>query len=700
MGKLLNKELRLLGALEVDGGEGGVRFSGDLEMGYRVCLWSRFASRVMLNLVTLTAADQDALYRAVRGLPWEEHVPVDGTLAIGVTGRGAGIDNSHFGAQRIKDAIVDRFQAREGRRPSVDLATPDVRIHCHLHRDSAQLSLDLSGDGLHRRGYRVVAGEAPLKENLAAALLQLAGWRSIARAGAPFMDPMCGSGTILIEAAWMAADIAPGILREYYGFLRWQGHDAELWETLLDDAKARREAGLRDIPVISGFDNDANVIRKAESNIRVAGLADRVELAVRDVAQCRPSSDPAVSGKHGLIATNPPYGVRLGDDAGLFSLHSEFGRALRAHCPDWRVAVITPRRDLATAIGVPIDSEHELFNGAIESIAFRMRVPARAGESEAGGAVEEPASEFANRLRKNLRALAKWARKEEIECYRVYDADLPDYAFAVDLYGQHAHVQEYAPPKTVDPTRAAARRADALAAIRAVLELPPERVHFKMRERQRGTAQYERNAQTGRRLKVHESGLTFIVNLDDYLDTGLFLDHRPLRSMVREQARGKRVLNLFAYTGSFSVHAAAGGARTTTTVDMSRTYLDWARDNMATNGFTGVQHRYEHADCLQWLAQSGEEYDLIVLDPPSFSNSARMEDTLDVQRDHVDLIEACMARLSPGGVLFFSNNLRGFRIDAEALRAYALRDISAQTVPLDFKRRPNIHHCWEIRHGG
>ncbi|MCB1737825.1 MAG: class I SAM-dependent methyltransferase, partial [Gammaproteobacteria bacterium] len=258
------------------------------------------------------------------------------------------------------------------------------------------------------------------------------------------------------------------------------------------------------------------------------------------------------------------------------------------------------------------------------------------------------------------------------------------------------HVQEYAPPKTVDRTRAAARRADAMAAIREVLNLPTGNLHFKVRERQRGSSQYERNTLTGRDITVMESGLKFIVNLDDYLDTGLFLDHRPTRALVRDRVRGKRVLNLFAYTGSFSVYAAAGGARSTTSVDLSRTYLDWARRNMALNGFTGIQHEFVHADCLQWLAEAGPSYDLIVLDPPSFSNSARMEETLDVQRDHVGLIRACMARLTPDGVLVFSNNLRGFRLDEEALSEWLVRDISRQTLPLDFKRRPNIHRCWDI----
>jgi 23S rRNA (guanine2069-N7)-methyltransferase / 23S rRNA (guanine2445-N2)-methyltransferase len=316
---------------------------------------------------------------------------------------------------------------------------------------------------------------------------------------------------------------------------------------------------------------------------------------------------------------------------------------------------------------------------------------------------------FANRLRKNLRLLGKWARREGVSCYRLYDADMPEYAVAVDLYEGWAHVQEYAAPATVAPARAEARLREAMAVLPEVLGIPAGNLVLKVRRRQKGLAQYERQAMTGDFHEVGEGGLRFLVNLTDYLDTGLFLDHRVTRAMIRELAagpappigwgRGRRFLNLFAYTGTASVYAASGGAVSTTSVDMSRVYLDWARRNMSLNGFVeGPAHRFVHGDCLKWVTlHRGERYDLIFLDPPTFSTSKRMaERTFDVQRDHAPLIRAAAGLLAPEGVLLFSNNFQRFRLHRQALSDLTVEDISAATIPHDFARNPRIHTCWRI----
>ncbi len=305
---------------------------------------------------------------------------------------------------------------------------------------------------------------------------------------------------------------------------------------------------------------------------------------------------------------------------------------------------------------------------------------------------------FVNRLRKNLRHLQKWARREGITCYRVYDADLPDYALAIDLYERWVHVQEYAPPRTINADIANARLQDAVAAIPEVLEVSSDYISLKIRQAQKGTRQYTRQAQTGRFEVVHEGGLRFWINLWDYLDTGLFLDHRPIRRMIRELADGRRFLNLFAYTGAASVYAAAAGSATTT-VDMSAVYLDWAQRNLHLNGFTDARrHTLVHADCLDWLRiPRRERYDLIFVDPPTFSNSKRMGTrTFEVQRDHVWLVRAATGLLAPGGVLIFSNNFRQFTLDRAALSDYAIENLTAATIPVDFQRNPRIHNCWKI----
>jgi 23S rRNA (guanine2445-N2)-methyltransferase / 23S rRNA (guanine2069-N7)-methyltransferase len=289
----------------------------------------------------------------------------------------------------------------------------------------------------------------------------------------------------------------------------------------------------------------------------------------------------------------------------------------------------------------------------------------------------------------------------------VYDADMPEYAFAVDLYqsdpvgsaGRWLYVQEYAPPVTVDKDRARARREEAISVLPEVTGLPPEAIYWRTRRPQKGRSQYEAIAEVDERVVVEEGGLKFLVNFTDYLDTGLFLDHRKTRARMRRLATGKRFLNLFCYTGAATVHAAAGGAASTTSIDMSRTYVEWAKRNLAINGLVG-EHAFIQEDCIAWLVEGGgEPYDLIFLDPPTFSNSKRMDREFDVQRDHVDLIRATLKRLAPGGLLLFSTNFRKFRLDREALDGLDIRDITKATIPFDYSRDPKVHACFEIRHG-
>jgi 23S rRNA (guanine2445-N2)-methyltransferase / 23S rRNA (guanine2069-N7)-methyltransferase len=303
---------------------------------------------------------------------------------------------------------------------------------------------------------------------------------------------------------------------------------------------------------------------------------------------------------------------------------------------------------------------------------------------------------FANRLQKNFKQLGKWARKEKIDCYRVYDADMPEYSLAIDLYHDWVHVQEYAAPKSIDPEKAQARLFDALAAIPQALGVDKSRVIVKRRERQSGTRQYERQSTEGKFTEVSEGGVKLLVNLTDYLDTGLFLDHRPMRLRIQQEAAGKRFLNLFCYTATASVHAAKGGARSTTSVDLSKTYLDWARRNLSLNGFSD-KNRLEQGDVMAWLESNRDEYELIFIDPPTFSNSKRMEGVFDVQRDHVQLLDLAIARLAPGGVLYFSNNFRKFQLDEHLSTRYQVQDITAQTLDPDFARNNRIHRAWKIQ---
>ncbi|MCO7503069.1 MULTISPECIES: bifunctional 23S rRNA (guanine(2069)-N(7))-methyltransferase RlmK/23S rRNA (guanine(2445)-N(2))-methyltransferase RlmL [Pseudomonas] len=713
---LLAEEARGLGLEDVREHTSAIRGEADMETAYRLCLWSRLGNRVLLVLKRFNMKNADDLYDGVNAVDWQDHLEATGSLAVEFSGHGSGIDNTHFGALKVKDAIVDKLRNAAGERPSVDKLNPDLRVHLRLERGEAILSLDLSGHSLHQRGYRLQQGAAPLKENLAAAVLIRAGWPRIAAQGGALADPMCGVGTFLVEAAMIAADIAPNLRRERWGFSAWLGHVPALWRKLHDEAKARAEAGLARPPLwIRGYEADPRLIQPGRNNVERAGLSDWIKIYQGEVGSFEPRPD---QNQKGLVICNPPYGERLGDEASLLYLYQNLGERLRQACLNWEAAVFTGAPDLGKRMGIRSHKQYAFWNGALPCKLLLIRVQPdqfvtgerRQPERERGSEPSEPvvsvASEparlseggqmFANRLQKNLKQLGKWAKRENITCYRVYDADMPEYALAIDLYHDWVHVQEYAAPRSIDPEKAQARLFDALAAIPQALNIDQSRVVIKRRERQSGTKQYERQSSQGQFTEVSEGGVKLLVNLTDYLDTGLFLDHRPMRMRIQREAAGKRFLNLFCYTATASVHAAKGGARSTTSVDLSKTYLDWARRNFSLNGFSD-KNRLEQGDVMAWLQACREEYELIFIDPPTFSNSKRMEGVFDVQRDHVELLDLAVARLAPGGVLYFSNNFRKFQLDEHLQERYAVEEITAQTLDPDFARNSKIHRAWRIQ---
>jgi 23S rRNA (guanine2445-N2)-methyltransferase / 23S rRNA (guanine2069-N7)-methyltransferase len=721
---LLVDELKALGASDVHEALAGAHFSGALEAGYRACLWSRLASRVLMPIGEFAVASGDDLYAGARAIDWSQHLAADASFAVDATGSTTGITHSQFAALRVKDAIVDQFREASGTRPDIDTERPAVRVNLLLRRGRAIVSIDLSGTPLHQRGYRLGKGLAPLKENLAAGMLLRASWPAAYAAGGGLVDPMCGSGTLLVEAALMAADIAPGLRRDYFGFLGWRGHDAALWKTLHDEAQGRASVGAQALrPVFFGFDQDAKVLREAVHNAQYAHMSGFIHLGRQSLEHLHcPSELADASGRDesrlhapGLVICNPPYGERMtAQDGAIVELYRLLGRKLKSEFPGWRASVITSDAELGRAIGLSADKKYKLYNGALECVLLNFEI----ASAEAAAAPREvkplsPGAQMVkNRIDKNYRHLRKRAEREGVECWRVYDADLPEYAAAIDIYRarpiDHSsdavdwlHVQEYQAPASVDENLARTRLRELTRAAGEALGVPRERIALKQRSRGKGGEKYGRMAERGEFLEVGEGGLNFLVNLHDYLDTGLFLDHRPLRARVRELARGKRFLNLFCYTGSVSVYAASGGAAETTSVDLSATYLDWATRNLQLNGFGGGidqsrKHKLVQADALEYLQRHSAMYDLIFVDPPTFSNSKRADD-FDVQRDHVRLLQLCGEHLLPGGLILFSNNFRRFKLDAAALPEFAIKDISAQTIPFDFERDKRIHQAWELR---
>ncbi|MBB1441001.1 bifunctional 23S rRNA (guanine(2069)-N(7))-methyltransferase RlmK/23S rRNA (guanine(2445)-N(2))-methyltransferase RlmL, partial [Shewanella sp. SG41-4] len=541
-------------------------------------------------------------------------------------------------------------------------------------------------------------GEAPLKENLAANMLVRSGWQANP---ITVLDPFCGSGTVLIEAALMAADIAPGLKREKFGFENWQSHNKAMWQVIFDEAQARATLGKTRCKLkFYGSDIEPHLISIAKRNAENAGVAELIEFSVSDALDVT----PPVS--EGFLISNPPYGERLGNVTELLQLYYQLGDKFKKEFGGWKIAMLCSDVELISSLKLKADKQMKMFNGALECAfniytlhanSTRRDVP----ELPEGVDIIDIAPAFANRIKKNVKQFEKWAKKERIDSYRLYDADLPEYNVAIDRYVDYVVIQEYSAPATIPEAVTKRRISDVLLALPGALGIHPDRITLKTRERQKGANQYQKIDERKVEVITEEYGAKFKLNLTGYLDTGLFLDHRVTRKLVGDKAKGKNVLNLFAYTGSASVHAAIGGAKSVTTIDMSNTYISWAKENFALNGLSGAKYDFIQADCLQWIKDNSQQkYELIFIDPPTFSNSKRMEDSWDVQRDHAEMLGGLIKLLSPNGELIFSNNKRKFKMDIEALNQAGIdvTNIDHLCLPLDYKRNPHIHNVWLLTH--
>lgn len=700
--QVVQEEIIAFGGLEVTTAPGAVSWTGALESAYRACLWSRFSSRILLQLARFDAPDTDTLYAQAGKILWDEHFDQRTTFAVFTTLVNARITHSQYASLRVKDAIVDQFRRRFGRRPDVDSYQPGIRFHLHINGVHASLSLDLSGDSLHRRGYRSSVVEAPLKETLAAALVRLSGCLEDLDSSACLLDPMCGSGTLLIEAALMLSNTAPGLLRKRFGFHSWHKHDDRLWERLTAEALEQEDEGAeRQMPQIIGYDADPRAIAAARQNVIAAGMRDMITIRHRQLA------DLHSPGSQGVIITNPPYGDRLSEKLAVKYLYRFLGRRFRREFAGWRLAFFTGNPDLAEMTTIAWQQRHKLYNGPIRCQLLvgehqpDSERPPHQWELPAPDA-DYPAPDLANRLRKNCQSLFAWAEQEHISCFRLYDRDIPEYNLAIDVYEQWVQVQEYAAPSTVDQEKAEQRLTDALQTIRMVLDIPHSRLFIKTRKKQKGKEQYQKKGQLKKKAmtfqEVRESGCRFLVNFTDYLDTGLFLDHRNTRRILADKAQGKHFLNLFGYTGSATVLAAHGGAASTTTVDTSAAYLDRVQANLSLNGYGSILHQTIEADCIEWLKKESKRYGLIFVDPPTFSNARHRQQVFDVQKDHEALLRLAMARLSRSGTMLFSTNYKKFSLAPALTESFLVAEITDQTLPPDFARKPPIHRCWTFAH--
>jgi len=750
------QELQRLGYESRTTGPGRVLFEAGGAALARSNLWLRTADRVLLRVGSFSASDFGELFDRTFALPWEKWLPPDALFPV--TGRSHKSQLSSVPACQkiVKKAIVEKLRAAH-RVTELPESGSRFKVDVALLANEATLTIDTSGAGLHKRGYRTLVGPAPLKETLAAAMILLAHWRP----ELPLIDPFCGSGTIPIEAALLGRNLAPGRLRTF---------DAEAWPTFDSRhwAEARQEAAdlaLPQLPMrILGTDRDEAVLSLARYHAQQAQVADDVHFQVKEFA------DLTSKRQYGMVITNPPYGVRLGEQdeaAEIVRLMPEVLRRL----PTWSHFILSAAADFEALVGQQATRRRKLYNGRIQCTYYQFYGPRpkrREGKQSAEYPVpstQEPTSRsedsslsteypvlsteqppsstdlptprpeyvvpstpasvpstpsvsrpapkpafgglparakdqaalFHNRLVKLARHLRRWPTKQGITCYRLYDRDIPEVPLVVDRYEDYLHVAEWERPHE----HTLAEHSDwidlMLDTAADTLGVPRDHVFCKRRERQRDLGQYERHSAEQKTTIAQEGGLKFLINLSDYVDTGLFLDHRITRGMVRDQAAGKRFLNLFCYTGAFTVYAAAGGAVQTTSVDLSNTYLDWAKKNLTINNLLGEQHRLVRRDTLGFLREhpTGEHYDLAVADVPTYSRSKATEEDWDVQRDYPEVLNRLLGLMPAGGVVYFSSNFRRLKFDEAAIPNAMIREISRQTVPADFRNK-RIHRAWRL----
>lgn len=711
---LIKEELRRCEIDQIKIGPGGVEFVADLEKAYRFTMTSRITSRVLQALYfdeDIQSADE--LYQSSLSIPWEEYLSPDKKFLITETVKKCSwLNNSHFAALRIKDAIVDRIKERfDGNRPDVDSDNPDITFHVHIKENKVIWYVDFSGQGLSKRGYRTDQSEAVMKESLASALIYRSQWYKSYKEGIllPLYDPFCGSGTISIEAAMIAREIAPALIKkDQYAFTRLSSFDEEIYQKVLASlVEKRKEAENKDILIKAG-DISRNNVEIAKACALKAGVYDDIIFEVKDFTTF--DEDDRFDEAEGAIITDPPYGVRL-KNLDLTTLYSKTGEILSTFFKGWHVAILAGDQELLSYIDMKPERTNSVYNGNIACQIAHYKVYTdeekeiliqKALERKKERLAKElpPGAQMAyNRIIKNLEILKPLMEKEGITSYRIYDKDMPEYAAAIDLYeNKWINLAEYAPPKTIEPEAARKRLDELILAVERATGIDLENIYVKQRKEMKGTDQYNKLASSNKFYIMRENGVKCLVNFTDYLDTGIFLDHRPIRKFIQESSSNKRFLNLFCYTGTATLNAIKGGSLSTVSVDSSSTYLDWAMENLKINQYnTNMENLFYKSDVIEYLYSTYDKFDLIFCDPPTFSNSKDRE-SFDVQKDHYNLINLIMLHLEKNGTLIFSNNFRKFKMDERIYEKYKVENISDKTIAEDFSRNEKIHQCYLIKH--
>ncbi|WAI11562.1 MAG: bifunctional 23S rRNA (guanine(2069)-N(7))-methyltransferase RlmK/23S rRNA (guanine(2445)-N(2))-methyltransferase RlmL [Buchnera aphidicola (Macrosiphum albifrons)] len=686
--KLLEKELLSLGAKNIKIINGGIYYESNDLLLYKSLMWSRIASRIYLCIRKFTIKNSDDLYHHVYNINWTEFFHINNTFLVNFKGTNEIIRNSLFGALITKDAIVDQFQKKYSSRPNVNLIEPDIRVKVLLlNNNILHVMLDLSGESLNKRGYREFCNSTPIKENLGTAIVLSSGWKE----NTPMIDPMCGSGTLLIEAAMIASDRAPGLKRLKWGFQSWRKYNKNIWKEVVKEAEERFKIGIKKYlkNYFIGYDYNSEIIKKAKINALNAGVLKIIQFSTKNLNDLKNIYNKE---QVGIILTNPPYGERSQTESQLVGLYTQLGIVSKKYFKNWKLSIFSSSIFLLKFLQMQSHEEFSFRNGSLNCFQKNFSIFLKNSNLKQ--------NEFKDRLNKNFKKLKKWANLEKLECFRVYNADLPNYNIIIDIYHQWIVIQEYKAPKLINYNKAFKRLCHAIYYAKKILSIPINNIILKTRKKNKNKTQYKKLFNSNNFITIKEYHAKFLVNLTDYLDTGLFSDKRLVRKLLGTMAKGKDFLNLFSYTGTATVYAGLGGANSTTSVDISNTYIKWSMRNMSLNNLTGSQHRFIQSDCLTWTKKTNQKFDLIFINPPTFSNSKKMQQDFDLTRDYLDIIINLKRILRYDGYIIFSSSTRNFEINFNYINKTKLyiQKITKKIQSKDFLKNSNIYHSWLIKH--
>ncbi len=691
---LLKDELISLGAQDVAEKLSGVVFFASPDVLMRTLLWSRLSNRILVMINQIKINDSEDLYNAIYKTDWQNQVRnTPQTLAINFKGTNKELRNTQYSSQVVKDAICDRLREVNDSRPDIVKSNADLSVSVVLKHNQILVYQDISGRSLHLRGYRQSLTKAPLKENLAAAVLIRANWPELSKENYNLIDPMCGSGTFLTEGYLMACDIAPGLTNPHYSVETWSEFNQDKWNELLFEAKTRMIAGVENFQgQIIGADHHKDSVKITEEHAYQLNAEDKIQ------CQYKTFDNFNIPAKNNLIVCNPPYGVRLKKN--VDATWRQLGQWMANKALGSTAAIMTYAKSQGFMLGFRAKKSWQLMNGdlAITLITFDIEAKKKLNSPEGQKhALPETAQMVANRIKKNMSRLKKWIKNEDINAYRIYDADIPEYAVAIDVYNEHINIQEYKAPNTIPEKKTKKRLEDAILGAQVALNIKNDKVHIKTRQKQSSNFQYENKQVDSTDIIVHEEDRKYIVNLEKYLDTGLFIDHRWIRSYIQQNAKGTAFLNLFSYTGSVTVAAAKGGAISTVSVDTSKAYLSWAQENFRINRMNVFSHKLIRSDVMEYLGDCKQKFDRIFVDPPTYSNSHSRDTDWDVQRDHKQLLLACKMVLNPNGTIIFSNNFKKFILDEELNEYFKIEDLTQKSISPDFVKSKIKRVCYQLK---